>query len=238
MIIRVIWQHFSRWAYYFGFGLLLCLSQALAKPAESIAQPVVPVRPNLPAVDPKNELHGKALLAALRAGGLVLYMRHAETGNVTATCDVSNLSARGETDAKAVGNALRKLAIPVGHVISSPVCRALDTARLLDMGVPKTDAGLSNLPAHAAHDLHAARASLLATFPALGANTILVGHFHAGANPGQRLFLDLAEVIVFRQAASIASMPASVESAAPVPVARITVAQWQVMLADSDSSTK
>ena len=57
--------------------------------------PSVPLAPPPPIVDPALELKGSALVAALRKGGLVLYMRHAETGVVTEKCEQSNLSTIG-----------------------------------------------------------------------------------------------------------------------------------------------
>ena len=79
-------------------------------PAPSLPSPPAVIVPAfLPIVNPANELKGSALLEALRKGGFVLYMRHAETGVVTEKCSQSNLTAAGEEQARKVGAALREL---------------------------------------------------------------------------------------------------------------------------------
>ncbi len=46
-------------------------------------------------------------------------------------CDTQrNLSATGRRQARAIGEAIERLDIPIGRVLSSPFCRAVDTARL------------------------------------------------------------------------------------------------------------
>lgn len=80
-----------------------------------------------------------ALLARLRAGGLVLYLRHGLTDNRIAdrqpTVDLADcgtqrpLTAEGRLQFVQVGAALRRLGVPVGTVHTSPMCRALESAR-------------------------------------------------------------------------------------------------------------
>ncbi|MFM1989647.1 MAG: hypothetical protein RJA99_2604 [Pseudomonadota bacterium] len=78
-------------------------------------------------------------LAALRAGGCVVLMRHARTepgvgdppGFRLEACGTQrNLSDDGRAQALAIGAALRELGVPVDQVRSSRWCRCLDTARL------------------------------------------------------------------------------------------------------------
>jgi phosphohistidine phosphatase SixA len=80
---------------------------------------------------------GAALVARLRAGGLVLYLRHADTRGEP--CDRSfrlgdrdgqrNLSPDGRAQSLRIGAALRDLAIPLAlPVLAGPVYRARDTA--------------------------------------------------------------------------------------------------------------
>ncbi|HUR60087.1 MAG TPA: histidine phosphatase family protein [Opitutaceae bacterium] len=80
------------------------------------------------------------LLAALRGGGYTLYFRHAATdlaqqdaqGEDFANCARQrNLSDAGRREARAAGEAIRALALPIGEVVSSPYCRASETASLL-----------------------------------------------------------------------------------------------------------
>src|SRR5512143_2013384 len=86
------------------------------------------------------ELAGPALLAALRSGGYILYFRHASTDfgqsdeQMTGYEDCAkqrNLTDAGRAEARAIGEALRDLRIPIGDVRASPFCRTMETARLM-----------------------------------------------------------------------------------------------------------
>ena len=78
-----------------------------------------------------------AAVAALRAGGLNLYVRHGitdrrqiDTGRRGDRAGQRNLDDRGRAQAAAVGQALRALQICVQSVAASEVFRARDTAAL------------------------------------------------------------------------------------------------------------
>jgi hypothetical protein len=81
------------------------------------------------------QLDDASLLAALRAGGLVLACRHAITD---ATQDdrgpdrasQRNLSEEGRRQAEAIGRAIRAARVPIGPVLSSPMFRTRETAEL------------------------------------------------------------------------------------------------------------
>jgi phosphohistidine phosphatase SixA len=84
-------------------------------------------------------LTDSALVEALKDGGHVLVMRHTSSPRElpdAATVNPDNvngerqLDEKGRRDATAIGEALRRLQIPVGQVLSSPAYRALETARL------------------------------------------------------------------------------------------------------------
>ena len=90
----------------------------------------------LEAVTPESE-PGRALVARLRRGGLVLFFRHADTRGEP--CDRSfrvgdrpgqrNISEAGRAQARRVGERIRDLGIPVAlPVLAGPVFRARDTA--------------------------------------------------------------------------------------------------------------
>lgn len=151
-----------------------------------------------PSMDPANTLAGEALIAALRKGGYMLYMRHTETGTITPMCGVSNLTPRGERDAARVGKALQSLGIPIERIASSPVCRVQDTARNLSLGGHEVLEGLSNESTRAEFDVHAARGKLLATQPGVEKNVLLVSHMHGGNDLSQAIYLDFGEIVVFR----------------------------------------
>jgi phosphohistidine phosphatase SixA len=80
-----------------------------------------------------------ALVERLREGGYVLYMRHASTdfsqndSNSRSFADCANqrnLTDKGRAEARAVGEHIKRLRIPVGTVLASPYCRTMETARL------------------------------------------------------------------------------------------------------------
>ncbi len=185
---------------FLGAGLTFALvaPPASATPDAPAAAPVALAVHPRPEVDPANRLAGRELIRALREGGLVLYLRHTETGVITDECGVSNLSARGEQDAVRVGQALRALKVPIGKVLSSDVCRVRDTARLLDVGEVEIAEDLSNVPKRSGHDFHAGRMRLLATLPPKGTNHLLASHLHGGNSPQQWIDLVYGEMIVFR----------------------------------------
>ena len=82
--------------------------------------------------------------AALVKGGLVALIRHGNAppgyggdppGFKLDDCATQrNLDERGREQAKALGEAFRKHGVRVDRVLSSPVCRCLDTARLMAVG--------------------------------------------------------------------------------------------------------
>lgn len=126
-------------------------------------------------------------LADLRRGGFVLYLRHAitdrsqaDTGRLWDRAGQRNLSAAGIAQARALSDALARLRIPIGAVRSSPVFRASDTAEILARGRP-VDVTMELVADDYTADVPAAIATLrraLATPPAPGTNTLLVGHIH------------------------------------------------------------
>lgn len=100
----------------------------------------------------------QALWDALRGGGHVLYIRHAQTtpgfgdppGFALENCSTQrNLSEEGRAQARRLGQALAERKVPIGEVLSSPWCRCLETARLA-FGRAKAWTPLSNL--HGRHE--------------------------------------------------------------------------------------
>jgi len=78
-----------------------------------------------------------ALIAALRAGGVVAVMRHGitdraqvDTGDLGNRAGQRNLSAEGRAQSLRTGRAVAALGIPLGQVLTSLVFRARDTAEL------------------------------------------------------------------------------------------------------------
>jgi len=89
----------------------------------------------------------------LREGGLVILMRHAsspatpppaqqaEPGN---TAHERQLDAAGRASARAMGEGLRRLPIPIGTVLSSPTYRARETLRMAGWPQPQIAAELGD----------------------------------------------------------------------------------------------
>jgi phosphohistidine phosphatase SixA len=81
----------------------------------------------------------REVFVALRTGGYVMYFRHGPTdfSQMDATTDYSDCSKqRNLTDAGRalelqIGEAIRKLSIPIGSVFADPFCRTRETAKLL-----------------------------------------------------------------------------------------------------------
>ena len=176
-----------------------------ADPAKSVAKPSgdVPLAPYptahpFPVIDPKKALIGARLQDALRRGGLVLYLRHTESGLATPQCTASNLTRQGETDAIKIGLAIRDRKLLIAKVFSSDICRVQDTARLLDLGSVEVNEDLTNVRKREGHDFAAARMKLIATPPPSGMNHLLVGHLHGGEREDQAIYLDFGEMIVYR----------------------------------------
>jgi phosphohistidine phosphatase SixA len=87
----------------------------------------------------------QALVAPLQKGGLVLVMRHASSPRAVPTAATATpgnvklerqLDEEGRNTATAMGEALRRLRIPVGSVLSSGTFRALQTVRLAGLPEP------------------------------------------------------------------------------------------------------
>ena len=201
--------------------MLLAVALGLAASAACLAQGALPpgtpqagsggmAPSDAPAVSTvPQELQGAQLLAALRQGGYVLFMRHGATdmrqndsdpthlGNCAAQ---RNLTGGGQAEVTAVGKSIKALGIPIGQVLTSPYCRARDTA-LLAFGRGQITEALNPKPGT---DEAANRAAigkqlrqLLSQAPAQGTNTVLVAHADnvaAAAN----LSLAEGEVAVFQ----------------------------------------
>ena len=175
--------------------------------------------PLVPAIAPEDALAGRALAEALRAGGFVLFMRHAEQvpAPLNADCAKHWLTPVGDEQARTVGAGLRRLGVPIAEVRTSPICRCLQTAAGLGLGEPVPDPDLA--PPEPRMDTGPARAKRLGTAPAAGRNTVLVSHQQGSRTPEYRITLGLADVIVFRPG----------PDGGAKPVARIAPADWAAL---------
>ena len=128
-------------------------------------------------------LVGAELVEALRGGGHVLYLRHAQTpedgtdqpGSLGDCSRQRLLDDAGRADARALGEAVRALDVPVGEVLASPFCRTVETAELAFGRAEEEDGLLTPTPDTRGRTTSALR-RLLSTVPEDGENTVLVGH--------------------------------------------------------------
>jgi phosphohistidine phosphatase SixA len=155
-------------------------------------------------------LSGVKLVAALQRGGYVIVMRHAsspmqppdknaaDSGN---SKDERQLDDRGKADATEMGDALRRLKIPIGEVLSSPTYRALETTQYAKLPRPRTVPELGENGASmqgvtkAQTDWLRRRVNQLPK----GTNTVLVTHYPnlKAAFPQESANLGDGEALVF-----------------------------------------
>lgn len=126
---------------------------------------------------------------ALRAGGLVIVVRHGATFADQADADPlnfdniaaqRNLNDTGKALAKSFGEAIRQTGIPVGKVYTSKYNRAYETAVIagfkdIEKTADITEGGLVVSPNEGNRRVAAFR-KMLATPPQPGTNTILITH--------------------------------------------------------------
>ena len=131
-------------------------------------------------------LVGAELLASLRAGGYVIYVRHADTDhsrqdqppiNLDDCATKRVLSEKGRQNSRAIGEAIRALDVPIGPVLASPLCRTVETAVLAFGATEKSMATREGGPEPVGSPgRYAALRVLLSTTPSAGKNTAIVGH--------------------------------------------------------------
>jgi broad specificity phosphatase PhoE len=125
----------------------------------------------------------------LRLGGYVIVFRHGATYSDQANTDSMsrpNVSAerqlndQGRAQAKSIGEAMRKLKIPVGLVLTSMTQRAVDTATLLGFGEVTATPDLTESGPAVSPDENNRRAQALRGFVTRGPppdnNLVIVSH--------------------------------------------------------------
>jgi phosphohistidine phosphatase SixA len=131
----------------------------------------------------------KDVASALRAGGLVIVVRHGATFPDQADTDPfhpdniaaqRNLNDKGKALAKAFGDALRQIGVPVGKVYTSLFNRAYETAVLagfsdIEKTADLTEGGLVVSPNENNRRADALR-NMLGTAPRAGTDTIIITH--------------------------------------------------------------
>jgi phosphohistidine phosphatase SixA len=126
---------------------------------------------------------------ALRAGGHVALMRHADAPGgfgdppgfrVDDCATQRNLSEKGRADAAKIGVRLKAEGMAFEKILSSPWCRCIDTAKLLNLGTVEAEATFGNVVVlrDQRETLTAGARALIAQWTARG-NLLIVTH---GAN--------------------------------------------------------
>jgi broad specificity phosphatase PhoE len=133
--------------------------------------------------------HDKEIAQALRVGGLAIVVRHGATFPDQADTDPlnfdnisaqRNLNDKGKALAKAFGDSLRQVGIPVGKVYTSKYNRAYETAVIagfkdIEKTADLTEGGLVVSPNENTRRIEAFH-KMLGTTPQPGSNTILITH--------------------------------------------------------------
>jgi broad specificity phosphatase PhoE len=125
----------------------------------------------------------------LRLGGYVIVFRHGATSSDQPNADPMSrpnvsvqrqLNEVGRTQAKSIGESMRKLKIPVGLVLSSTTQRAVDTGTLLGFGEVTATADLTESGPAVSPDENDRRAQalrkLVAGGPPADNNLVIVSH--------------------------------------------------------------
>jgi phosphohistidine phosphatase SixA len=157
--------------------------------------------------------YGQGFDRGVAAGWLCHPHRHANSPTTPpdpAQADADNLhherqlDEAGRASAQAMGKAFHRLRIPIGQVLSSPTYRALETARLADIGLPKPydqlgDAGQS-MTADPSGTRGAWLRSKVAQAPKAGTDTLIITHAPniREAFPTEDADLAEGEALIFR----------------------------------------
>jgi phosphohistidine phosphatase SixA len=136
------------------------------------------------------------VLEDMKKGGYVVLIRHGRTDESASTKDESPLDLStcagqlmlndvGKRQAQAIGEAFKKAEVPVGQVIASTYCRAMETGRLAFGKAEPSDALLleafapaqgTPVPPPWPQRVETMK-QIIATAPAAGTNTVLITHF-------------------------------------------------------------
>lgn len=158
-------------------------------------------------------LIGRSLVQHLGQGGYVLLMRHAHAPTELPDSDTADdgnikherqLDEIGRSTARSMGEAIKKLHIPVGDVLSSPTYRAMETVRFAGLEPFKTYVELGDGGQSMSADAVAGQAGWLrnrvAERPKARSNTIIVTHMPNIQAAFIQYAADLAdgEALVFR----------------------------------------
>lgn len=207
-------------------ALVVCLLfTAVAGCGDNRPEPMGSTRSDVPSTFAERS-GGRNLVARLRQGGHVIFIRHAATEatqddprpDLADPSTQRNLSNAGRNQARQLGRAIRRLRIPVGTVLASPYARTRETAELaFGRDRVRVTRDLLNEAFPGTDDKELARRlrRLFSTRPPAGQNTVLVSHgFNLQGATG--LSVGEGECAVFTPG----------DARRPTLVARITAEEW------------
>jgi phosphohistidine phosphatase SixA len=136
------------------------------------------------------------VLEDMKKGGYVIVVRHGRTDESASTKDDSPLDLStcagqlmlndvGKRQAQAIGEAFKKAEVPVGQVIASTYCRAMESGRIAFGKAEPSNALLleafapapgTPVPPPWPQRVEAMK-QLISTAPSAGTNTVLITHF-------------------------------------------------------------
>jgi phosphohistidine phosphatase SixA len=175
-------------------------------------------------------LAGGELISSLRQGGYVLVMRHANSPQISPDASMAapgnvrlerQLNENGHRTARAMGEAVRTLGVPIGDVLSSPTFRTRETVQGLGLGTAKLfnelGDGSSGYEISSIEDGATFLRARAAESPRTGTNTLIVTHLPNLANAFGNAASNVAEgeAIIFRPDGKTAT-----------EVARIKIDEW------------
>jgi phosphohistidine phosphatase SixA len=159
----------------------------------------------------------RAAFDDLKHGGFVVVFRHGKTNAISgspedkspldlANCsDQAMLSEAGQDQARSVGRAFASAGIPVGNVLASGYCRAIEMARLAFGHVETSDALLlrnfvpvagAPVPPPWPKRVEMMK-KLIATAPEAPTNTILITHF-PNVNSALGVQIDFGDAVIVK----------------------------------------
>ena len=127
-----------KFAIFFACMLPLPVMSAAPSVPDPDAAQMPPPAPR--SSDVARKLAPAQVLAELKRGGYVIYFRHTSTDfsqndsqskGFEDCAHQRNLTDAGRAQARSIGAAIRELKVPIAKVVASPMCRTMETARLI-----------------------------------------------------------------------------------------------------------
>ncbi len=160
----------------------------------------------------------RATAHSLREGGAILYFRHAQRQKWDSVIafdvwematsadsrdesfrDAVCLTPQGIEEAKMIGRILELAKVPVGNVVSSPSCRAMQTAELAFGRIDRVSHGLAHTPVTNTGNRGAFTAEVRRTLTSLdipaGSNAVVSAHGNTLENMATDVFASGSELV-------------------------------------------